>query len=196
MMENIEYKELSLENICDNLLDSFNRYQKVTKCWINKNGNWTLTDEEYIVDWDKTETGIDGLSKERVIKLLSNVIDKNLGYVFGAYKDGKLIGFSILLNNRFGSKRQYIALKSLHVSLDYRKQGIGRRLLELSVEKARQIGIEKIYISANDSVDTIRFYFNFGCVDAMEINKEITDDDSYDRPLEYVIQYENKLDLA
>ena len=52
MIEDIKFKELSFDDINNNLLDYFNRYQKVNKYWHNKNGNWELIDEEYIVDWD------------------------------------------------------------------------------------------------------------------------------------------------
>ncbi|MDR0475208.1 MAG: hypothetical protein LBH43_16235 [Treponema sp.] len=55
MPENIEFKKLSLDDINDNLLDSFNRYQKVNRYWHNDNGKWTLIDGEYIEDWDKNK---------------------------------------------------------------------------------------------------------------------------------------------
>ena len=41
-MGNIEFKELSLEDIDNDLLDNFNRYQKVTRLWQKINGNWTI----------------------------------------------------------------------------------------------------------------------------------------------------------
>jgi len=181
MLKNIEFKELFLDDICNNLLDDFNRYQKVTKWWENKDGNWILMDEEYIVDWDKNK-------KDSITDLFSNIIGENKGYIFGAYDNKKLIGFSVLLNDKFGSNGQYIQLKYLHVSLDYRHKGIGKKLFELCIEKAKNIGIAKVYISANDSVDTIKFYMNLGCEDAMEINKEFAEEEPYDRPLEYKIR--------
>jgi hypothetical protein len=50
------------------------------------------------------------------------------------------------------------------------------------------ITTKKIYISANDSEDTINFYFRIGCKDAMEINKELVEEEPYDGPLEYIIK--------
>ena len=181
MADYIAFKELTFEDIEDNLLDNFNRYQKVTKSWKNENNNWILVDIEYIVEWDKNK-------KENLIKLFSKIINEQMGYVFGAYENKKLIGFSVLLNNKFGSKKQYIQLKFLHISLEYRHKGTGKKLFGLCVEKAKIIGIEKIYISANDSEDTIKFYFSIGCKDAMEINKEFAEEEPYDRPLEYKIE--------
>ena len=91
------------------------------------------------------------------------------------------------MNNKFGTKGQYIQLKFLHISLDYRHKGIGKKLFELCIKKAEAIGAEKIYISANDSVDAIKFYFSLGCEDAIEICKEIAEEEPYDRQLEYRI---------
>ena len=181
MLENVDFRELSIEDISINLLDNFNRYQKVIKCWGNKEGIWTLMDEEYVVDWDKNK-------KQSVINTFSDIIEKKKGYVFGAYFEENLIGFSVLLNNKFGSMGQYIQLKFLHVSLDYRHKGIRRKLFKLIIKKAEDIGVEKVYISANDSVDTIKFYFSMGCKDAFEINREIAKEEPYDRPWEYKIE--------
>ena len=182
MLENIEIKELIFEDINNKLLDNFNRYQKVNKFWSNNNRNWTLIDEEYVVDWDKNK-------KISVIKLFTEVITERKGYVIGVYANKKLIGFSVLLNGKFGTRGQYIQLKLLHISLAYRHKGIGKRLFELCTIKAKEIGVEKIYISANDSEETIKFYFNIGCKDAMEINKEFVEEEPYDRQLEYIIEY-------
>lgn len=180
-MKNIEFKELSREDIYVNLLDNFNRYQKVTKCWQNKNGNWAIIDAEYTEDWDKDK-------KDSVINLFTNIIDEKKGYVFGAFETNNLIGFSVLLNKKFGAEEQYIQLKFLHVSLDFRHKGIGKKLFELCTEKAKSIETENTYISANASMDTIKFYFSLGCEDAMEINKEIAEEEPYDRQLEYKIK--------
>jgi len=92
------------------------------------------------------------------------------------------------LNSKFGSEGQYVQLKYLHISLNYRHKGIGKELFKLCIEKAKNMGIAKVYISANDSVDTINFYMNLGCEDAKEINKEFAEEEPYDRPLEYKIK--------
>ena len=122
-----------------------------------------------------------------MLNLFSEIVAENKGYIFGGYAENRLIGFSVLMNNKLGTKGQYIQLKFLHISLDYRHKGIGKKLFELCVKKANDIEAEKIYISANDSVDTVKFYFSLGCEDAIEINKEIAEEEPYDRQLEYRI---------
>jgi len=179
-MENIEYKELKLEDINDNLLDNFNRFQNVKKWWKNINGNLVLVDEEYTVDWDEKE-------KYAVVKLFVKLLTENEGVVFGAYDNKKLIGFSVLLNNKFGTIEQYVELEFLHISLEYRHKGIGKILFKMCMEKAKKLGAEKIYISANDSEETQKFYLGIGCKDAIEINKKCVEKEPYDRQMEYKI---------
>jgi ribosomal protein S18 acetylase RimI-like enzyme len=182
MNEKIEYKQLTLVDINENLLDNFNRYQKVIKSWQNIKGDWSLIDFEYIVDWDKDK-------KNNVIKEFLNIIENANGYIFGAYLNEDLIGFSVLLNKKFGTNEQYIRLKFLHVSLDYRNKGLGRKLFELCAEKTKEIGVKKIYIGANDSEETQKFYIGLGCKDALEINPEIFEEEPYDRQMEYIIKW-------
>jgi len=179
-MENIEIKELTLSDINDNLFDNFIRYQKSTKSWYKINGNWALINEEDITDWDKNQ-------KDSLIKLFLDTIIEKRGNIFGAYKDKKLIGFSVLLNNRFGTKEQYVNLAYLHISLDYRHKGLGKKLFGLCVEKAKENGNEKIYISANNAEESIKFYLMNGCKDAMEINEQLAEEEPTNRQLEYII---------
>ncbi|MCL2064231.1 MAG: GNAT family N-acetyltransferase [Candidatus Cloacimonetes bacterium] len=179
----MEYKELSLSDIKENLLDNFNRYQKVTRRWHKNNGVWLIVDCDYIDDWDETER------KDRVNQFF-NIIFEKKGYIFGAYKDNRLKGFSVLLNERFGTNKQYVLLKYMHVSLEYRHQGIGKKLFEMTVKKAKEIYIEKIYMSANNSEATQKFYLELGCIDATEINEKMVEKEPFDRQMEYVISYE------
>jgi N-acetylglutamate synthase-like GNAT family acetyltransferase len=178
-MENVEFKELSPYDVNNNLLDNFNRYQEVKKCYVKNNGEWIVKSNEYIENWDQNK-------KHDVINNFSNTI-KEGGFVIGAYDNNKLIGFSVLLNKIFG-KNKYIELKYIHVSFGYRNKGIGKILFELCIRKAKDIGIKRIYISANSSEETQRFYLGIGCIDALEINKKAAEDEPYDRQMEYIIE--------
>ena len=180
MQEKIIIKELSLNDIDDNLLDFYDRYQKVEKYWTNKNGSWTLIDEGYTEDWDKER-------KVAKIQMFKNILSGQTGFIYGVYDDNKLIGFTVLLNQKFGSNNQYIQLKQLHVSNGYRHKGIGKKLFGLCIEKAMELKAEKIYISANDSEDTQKFYLGIGCKDAMEIDAKSAEAEPYDRQMEYVV---------
>jgi N-acetylglutamate synthase-like GNAT family acetyltransferase len=179
-MENIEFKELGIGDINNNILDHYNRYQEVKRCYRKEEGNWIIKDIEFIEDWDEDK-------KEVVVKNFLQTINDS-GSVFGAYdSNNKLLGFAILYNKIFGNRKQYIQLDSMQVSNEYRRKGIGRKLFELCIQKTKDMGIEKMYISTNSSVETQGFYLSIGCKDAEEIDKELFEKEPFDRHMEYKI---------
>ena len=193
-MKNFIYKELSINDLKDNLLDHFNRYQKINKYWKkNNDGVWILMnrndltngrknpDNIYDDDWDKNEklTIIN-------IKLRDSII--NGGFVIGVYMNKKLIAFANLLGCLFGQNNEYIRLTMLHVSNEYRNRGIGKELFKICIEKAKKAGAKKIYISAHFSEETQSFYKKMGCVDTIELSNDISEyNPGDDRELEYII---------
>jgi N-acetylglutamate synthase-like GNAT family acetyltransferase len=184
-MENIEFKELGIIDINNNILDHYNRYQEIKKCYRKEEGNWTIKNIEFIENWDNDK-------KEKVINGFLKTIN-NGGSVFGAYDNNKLIGFAVLCNKIFGSKRQYIQLDIMQVSYEYRHKGIGKKLFEMCIKKSKNMGIEKMYISANSSEETQKFYLGIGCKDVEEIDKELYEKEPFDRHMEYKINKRSKL---
>ena len=178
-MENLIFKELKLKDINENLLDKYNRYQEVKKCYRKENENWVIKNIEFIENWDKDK-------KIKVSKGFFETIN-NGGYVFGVFDNNILIGFAELHSKKFGSRNQYIQLDCMQVSYGYRNKGIGKKLFEMCILKAQEIGIEKMYISANSSEETQGFYLNIGCKDAEEIDKELFEKEPFDRHMEYKI---------
>ena len=162
------------------MLDQYNRYQEIKKCYRKVDGNWVLKDIAFIENWDS-------IRKQNVIKEFSEIINKESGYVFGAFDGKTLIGFLTLFKKLFGSKKQYIQLDSMQVSYGYRHKGIGKKLFELCIKKSKEKGVKKIYISANSSEETQKFYMSIGCIDAEEINKELFEKEPYDRHMEYIL---------
>jgi GNAT superfamily N-acetyltransferase len=179
-LENIIYRELNVEDIKCNLLDNFNRYQEIKRCYRFENGSWTIKNNVYEENWDKNR------KDNKTIKF-KNILDAGFGYIFGAFDNNALIGYAVLFNKTFGSKRQYIQLFSLQVSFGYRNRGIGKKLFGFCIEKAKSNNVKKLYISANSSEETIKFYFRIGCKDAIEINKEQAEEEPFDRQMEYEI---------
>lgn len=118
--------------------------------------------------------------------ILLNCYDRG-GIFWGAFENDRLIGVSILENKFIGSQHDTLQLKFLHVSRDYRKQGVATRLFHLAVEKARELGAKKLYISATPSENTVNYYSRLGCVLASEIDPELFALEPEDIPLEYVI---------
>jgi len=180
IVENIKFKELKTADISKNILDHYNRYQEIKKCYRKEEGKWIIKDIEFIENWDKDK-------KDNVIKIFTETLDGNSGYIFGAFDNDKLIGFAVLYNKIFGNRKQYIQLDSMQVSFGYRHKGIGKKLFELCTRKSKDIGIEKMYISANSSEETQKFYLSIGCKDAEEIDKELFEKEPFDRHMEYKI---------
>jgi len=178
-VENITFKELCIDDINSNILDHYNRYQEIKRCYRKEEGNWVIKNIEFVENWDENK-------KENVIKDFSKTIIDG-GYVFSAFDNDKLIGFAVLYNKVFGSRKQYIQLSRMHISYEYRHKGIGKRLFELCKEKSKGLGIEKIYISASSAEETQKFYLSVGCVDAEEIDKELFEKEPFDRHMEYRI---------
>ena len=179
MEEYIDFKELNIYDLHDDLFLDFDRHKDVKKCYRKENGSWIVKNIKYTETWTKKE--LEELPAELKITINEG------GFVFGAFLNKKLIGLSVLLNQKFGSKNQYIQLAEMSVSYDYRNKGIGKKLFKLCTIKAKSIGVKKIYISADPAEETQRFYLNIGCTDAVEINKVIASEQPYDRQMEYIV---------
>jgi len=171
-------KELKTEEINNEFLNDFNRYQEVNESYIKKNEKWIIEKkmEKTIINWDNE------YKKRRVKNIIKFINEK--GFAIGGFENKQLIGFACLLNEKFGTKKQYIELKYLYISYEYRNKGIGKKLLDLCIEKAKEFGANKVYISAGTSIETQKFYIKYGFKDAMELKEEYNEDD---RQMEYEI---------
>jgi len=197
-MDKIIYKELSIDDLKDDLLDHFNRYQKINNYWKkNNDGVWVLmnrnnlingfenTDNIYDDNWDKNE-------KIRIINIKMRDSIVNGGFVIGVYLNNNLIAFANLPGGLFGGNNEYIKLTMLHVSNEYRNMGIGKKLFGICVEKAKTAGAKKIFISAHFSEETQSFYKKMGCIDAIYVSKDISEyHPGDDRQLEFIIETPN-----
>ena len=162
----IRIELLSESNFCMESLDFYNRKQDVKKVYRRIDGEYTLVECKYTEDWD--------LNKKRsVAKLISS--DQCITYL--ALEDDKVVGFIGLLRQLHGP---YMILDMMHVSSEYRGQGIGRRLFEAGKEEARKKGAEALYISACSSEETIAFYRAMGSDLASHPIKEIAEEEPFD----------------
>ncbi len=118
--------------------------------------------------------------------LLLDCYDRG-GTFWGAFENNQLIGAAVLESKFIGSHHDTLQLKFLHVSRDYRKQGLGKQLFDLAVEKAKALGARNLYISATPSENTIKYYIHLGCMLATEIDPELFVLEPEDIHLEYKI---------
>lgn len=176
-MEIISYKKLKKTEISKTLFSNFNRYQEVKKCWRKENNEWILKDIAFTEQWGRAEY-------EYLIKCLKITIETG-GSVFGAFINSELVGFASLEKQLFGSKKEYLQLSSIHTSYNNRGMGIGKKLFALVSEKAKEMGAQKLYISAHSSQETQAFYKAMGCVEAIEYNDSLVAKEPDDCQLEY-----------
>ena len=51
--------------------------------------------------------------------------------------------------------------------------GVGKTLVGLVIQKAREIGVKKLYVSATPSQNTVEFYLKRGFKLAQEVNQKL-----------------------
>ncbi|WP_294343552.1 GNAT family N-acetyltransferase [uncultured Clostridium sp.] len=178
-MKKVVYKKLNKEDIKLSLFSDFNRYQEVKKCWRKENNKWILKDISFIDQWGENEYNF-------LVKCLINTIETG-GVVLGAFCDCSLVGFASVENKFFGSENQYLQLSSLHTSYEYRGNGIGKQLFSIACDGAKDLGAKKLYISSHSSEESQKFYKAVGCVEAIEYNKKLVEDEPCDCQLEYIL---------
>lgn len=84
------------------------------------------------------------------------------GWFCGLFDENKIIGAAILDSKFISRGHDQLQLKFLHISRDYRKQGLGKRLFEMARAEARERGAQQIYVSATPSENTVDFYMRLG----------------------------------
>ncbi len=170
---------LKQENLKNEALENLNRYQETTRIKYISNGEILEKDESFIDEWDKDR-------KIDIVKYLVDLINRQ-GIVIGAYIKNKLIGFTAIESEFFGSENQYLELTFAHVSKDYRGLGIGEKLMDKSKEEALNKGAKKLYLGTHPSIESQGFYKKVGCGLAEEINKDIYDREPLDLQLELIL---------
>ncbi|MGN1409338.1 MAG: GNAT family N-acetyltransferase [Eubacteriales bacterium] len=171
-----EYRTVAPDEISSDLFDGFVRTQTVMKCRRKRGEEWVIIDEPFIDDWDESDI-------ERLCTELRSTVSQR-GVMFGAFIDGKLKGFAAVEPDFFGSRSQYLNLSELHVSAEYRGNGMGKKLFGLAKSWAKRQGAEKLYMSTHSAVESQAFYLSMGCVEAEEYNSRLVEKEPCDCQLE------------
>lgn len=175
----LQYRKLSVDEICRELFNNFIRHQNVVKCWRREENKWIIKDDPFIDDWTETDYQI-------LIRCLKNTVTSG-GLVYAAFYDGDLKGFASVEPTLFGGEQKYLDLSSIHVSEDMRGKGVGKTLFLAAKKWAKEHNARKIYISAHSSVESQAFYKAMGCVEAEVYNEEHVQREPYDCQLECIL---------
>jgi len=112
------------------------------------------------------------------------------GLVVGAFDGERMVGFVSVNRDVFGSQFSHVLLDQMFVDNNYQGCGIGKELFRLAVKTVKEWDVDKLYICAGSSEDTLGFYKSLGCIPAVEINQELAEGDENDMQLEYVLRTE------
>ncbi len=175
-MDKLIYRKMRIDE-CDKI-NQIDPQQYIKNAWRVVNGEMQLTEINYMENgWP------DGYDRYR--NELKNILSKG-GIAIGAFDvDETLHGFVSLDRRSFGRTAKYMLLDSMFVSFKSRGNGIGKKLFELCCLEAKESLADKIYICAASAEETIAFYRACGCIDAVEVNKDLYEQDTRDLQMEY-----------
>jgi len=95
------------------------------------------------------------------------------GLAIGAFDGDSLVGFGVLAHKFRGKDLDQLQIDLMYVTRNYRRQGIGTRIMhELSTE-ARKRGAGYLYISSTETKSAVSFYKYNGSRLAEEIDEEL-----------------------
>ena len=145
MTENmIEIKQADRNNFCKTSMDSFDRFQEVQNVWRMENGRLVLNYQPFTETWSPEQR------RKKAEEILSG------RYItFCAFAGDAVVG-EIMLIPELNENR--LIIDSFHVSREFRRCGIGRRLIETAAEYARGRGASALYASCCSAAETIDFY--------------------------------------
>lgn len=178
-LKKYEIKQLNTADIAPELLTDFAHCQKITKKWSKRDDVWELSDASILREWS-TEKRI------WITEYMCQQIERG-GITVGAFYNERLIGFCCADGTVSGNSAKYANLTMLFVDDNWKRNGIGKLLLQEARKHAIKLGAEKLFISAIPSAETIAFYHKMGCVDANEIVEFFVDSED-DRYLELMLQ--------
>ncbi|SFT09638.1 GNAT family N-acetyltransferase [Paenibacillus sp. BC26] len=105
---------------------------------------------------------------------------QNGGTAFGAYDQNKLVGFGVLAHQFRGQANNQLQVDLMYVTRNYRRQGIGRRILEELSNEAIIRGAEYLYISSTETESAVKFYSSCGSMNTLEVDKELFEKEPHD----------------
>ncbi|WP_432661788.1 GNAT family N-acetyltransferase [Wukongibacter baidiensis] len=160
----MEYRILLRDEI-EGLRD-IDRSEEIEKSYYLEDGKLKLKKDSCIVKgWHPQEL-------ECLINRLYDLYD-NGGSIYGSFDGQNIVGMVALDSERIGKNKDQLKLDILYISSKYRKKGIGRKLVECVKNRAKEIGVSKLYVSATPTQGTVDFYMGVGCELASEINEKL-----------------------
>jgi len=107
------------------------------------------------MDWAQSDTG-----KEYFTEVVSNTD----AICLIAEENGKAIGYIAAQPKEFGYRlSKYIEIENMGVSPEHRSKGIGIKLMDECLKKAKDRGFQKVYVNSySENIGAINFYEKSG----------------------------------
>jgi len=136
------------------------RTEHITQYYTLRNGSLEVNDVDWHVGpWDSA-------------KKIKEWIPIAEGYknMWGAFDKERLVGFAVYRSYLTEEMAQFAIL---HISHEFRKMSIGKRLSEKVLGKARADGKKNIYVTSTPRKSTVDFYQKLGFKLAEQVNEEL-----------------------
>jgi len=104
----------------------------------------------------------------------------NGGTAYGAFDGDQLVGFGVLGHTFRGKAHNQLQVDLMYVTRKYRRQGIGRRIMDSLSKKAIERGAEYLYISSTETESAVKFYSSCGSTLTSEIDEELFQKEPFD----------------
>lgn len=168
-MENIVIREVGFEEITDDWLDSFERYQESTQWYYYQGDELVLGEESFVDDWDLEE------KREKAAFIRQSLTEG--AALIAAFRtpegpekaDAKSqcpAGFTLVLRP---VREGYAELSKLHVGKSMRHKGLGRVLFAEAKRAAKNMGAQWLFMATNPAMETQEFYKAVGCEDGRDL---------------------------
>jgi GNAT superfamily N-acetyltransferase len=165
-MTEITYRPLKDEEL--DRVEEIDRTELITHIYYMREGGLVLEEERY--DMKGWPPGRLPEIKEHLHACMAEG-----GSAWGAFDGDSLVGLAALDGRWYGARGRTLDMYFLHVSDGHRHQGIGRRMVELVKERAREMGAERMFVSGLPSLNTIRFYRAVGFDMAEDVDRRLLD---------------------
>lgn len=161
----IEFRSISRDEI-GRIWREIDRREFVGSVYRMKSGE--LSEEKIDFDVKGWPPG----EEQKYMPLLQECYDRG-GFFNGVFHNGRLIGIVVLESKFIGKSKDQLQLKFLHISRDFRKKGLGTKLLTIAAHEARKRGAKALYISSCESKNTVDFWLQRGCAITDDVDEEL-----------------------
>ncbi|WP_211750057.1 GNAT family N-acetyltransferase [Paenibacillus sp. Marseille-Q4541] len=160
----VTHQKMTLEQV--HKLKEIDRSEKIDLIYeMNNNELVEVNANHECPNWD--EALLDEIQERYLLEL------NNGGIAIGAFDGELLIGFGVLAHKFRGENQDQLQVDLMYVSRNYRRQGIGTRILSELADEARARGAKTLYISSTETRSAVSFYKNYGSQITAEVDEEL-----------------------